>query len=147
MTGRAFGLALNSQRAHMDLVQVKYVGRKPSAHDNVAGSGKTWEGHGDVQEVTPLQARTLIRYADQWELVEAEQTEAVKDLRTIIVVEDEDGKQIEVDAASLTMPVERMAKYMLVALAKHTFKKDLSIKLTKKVMLDQIEEWSTQGVE
>lgn len=49
-----------------NLVGVIYVGKKPTAHDNVAGSGKVWNGNGDVQEVTELQAATLTKYRDQW---------------------------------------------------------------------------------
>jgi hypothetical protein len=48
------------------LVKIVYVGRKPSAIDNVARSGKLWNGFGDVQEVTSVQANILLRYPDQW---------------------------------------------------------------------------------
>ena len=50
------------------LVQVVYLGNKPFATDNVAKSGKQWSGYGDVQEVTPEQAKILIKYPDQWAL-------------------------------------------------------------------------------
>lgn len=52
-------------------VAVRYVGKKPTAQDNVAKSGKLWEGNGDVQWVTSKQAKILTRYADQWALDEA----------------------------------------------------------------------------
>ena len=45
-------------------VKIKYVGRKPFCIDNVARSGASWNGNGDVQEVTPAQAKILIKYAD-----------------------------------------------------------------------------------
>ena len=51
------------------MVRVKYVGKKPHAIDNVASSGKTWTGHGDVQVVTEAQAEKLCKFPDQWELV------------------------------------------------------------------------------
>lgn len=48
------------------LVRVMYVGRKPFAVDNVAGSGQTWNGKGDVKEVEADEAAVLCSYPDQW---------------------------------------------------------------------------------
>ncbi|MEN9864940.1 MAG: hypothetical protein RL748_530 [Pseudomonadota bacterium] len=42
---------------HDQTIAVRYVGKKLNAQDNVAKSGKLWEGNGDVQWVTPKQAR------------------------------------------------------------------------------------------
>lgn len=50
-------------------VRVEYVGRKPFAVDNVSGSGKCWNGPGDVQVVTEDQAEALAKYPDQWVVV------------------------------------------------------------------------------
>ena len=51
-----------------NLVPVVYVGNKPHAFDNIAHSGKSWQGKGDVQEVTDAQAKLLLKYPDQWAL-------------------------------------------------------------------------------
>lgn len=50
-------------------IRVEYIGKKPFAIDNVSGSGKSWEGPGDVQVVTEEQAEKLASYADQWRIV------------------------------------------------------------------------------
>lgn len=47
-------------------VNVMYVGRKPFAVDNVAHSGQTWEGRGDLKPVSPKQARLLLNHPSQW---------------------------------------------------------------------------------
>lgn len=50
------------------LVAIVYVGKKPLATDNVARSGKSWNGKGDVQHVTPAQAALLCQHPDQWQV-------------------------------------------------------------------------------
>ena len=49
------------------MVDVMYVGRKPFAVDNVAGSGQTWTGNGDVKPVTEDEALVLEGFPDQWQ--------------------------------------------------------------------------------
>ena len=48
------------------MVDVMYVGRKPFAVDNVAGSGQVWNGRGDVKPVTEDEAHILTGFPDQW---------------------------------------------------------------------------------
>lgn len=128
----------------MSLVQVVYVGRKPFAVDNVAQSGKQWMGHGDVQEVTPAQARLLVKYPDQWRLV-SDKDVAALEASTVMQQTTDDGEVVEVNKDDLQKPVERMNKTELMALAQ-TMGKELAPTLSKKAMADQIETWKNEGV-
>lgn len=57
-------------------VKVKYVGLKPVKEDNVAGTGITWFGQGDVQEV-PLTAWTkMAKHPDVWARADLPEGEA-----------------------------------------------------------------------
>jgi hypothetical protein len=58
------------------MVKIKYVGAKESAPDLWYGSGKTWNGKGDVQEVTELQAKKLLVHPDEFAL--ADEADAAK---------------------------------------------------------------------
>lgn len=123
------------------LVMVAYVGAKPMAYDNVAKSGKTWFGNGDIQEVTPAQAQILTRYPDQWALVD-EDERAIVDVPQMITVTDEDGDAVLVNQESLNKPLEKMTKAELCAYAKEHWGEDLDPALAKKLLIDQIEEWT-----
>lgn len=122
------------------LVMVAYVGAKPMAYDNVAKSGKIWNGNGDIQEVTPAQAQILTRYSDQWALVDEDERSIVDVPRTITVT-DEDGDAVLVNKESLSKPLEKMTKAELCAYAKEHWDADLDPAVSKKLMIDQIEEW------
>jgi hypothetical protein len=50
-------------------MKVRYIGTKPTKTDAVCGSGLTWVGHGDVQEVLEVTARKLATFPDVWEIV------------------------------------------------------------------------------
>lgn len=54
--------------AELTAVPVEYVGKKPFAVDNVAGSGKVWAGKGDVQMVSEDKALKLANFPDQWKI-------------------------------------------------------------------------------
>lgn len=122
------------------LIEVMYVGNKPHAFDNVARSGKSWAGKGDVQEVTDAQAKLLIKFPDQWQLADEADREAVE-TPVSITGKDEDGKDVTVDPVALTQPLEKLNKTELTALAMDRFGKELDAKLSKKQMVDQLEEW------
>jgi len=122
------------------LVQVQYVGNKPSAHDNVARSGLTWNGYGDIQEVTESQAKILTRYPDQWMLLN-EDDQARVDVPEDIKVVDEDGDTVIIDPASFNKPIERMTKAEIVAYAKNKFGKDIDVSKAKKLLIDMVEEF------
>ena len=122
------------------LIAVVYVGNKPAAFDNVARSGKSWAGKGDIQEVTDAQAKQLLKFPDQWALVDEADLEQVN-APTAIVGTDEDGEQVAIDPETLTKPIEKMNKAELTALAMDRFGKELDAKLLKKQMIDQLEEW------
>src|SRR3982750_4339956 len=121
------------------MVAVRYVGKKPTAIDNVAGSGKTWNGKDDVQEVTEAQARRLIKHPDQWQLVDESDAAAVGKA-PVVTVTDEDGKPADVDEDGLKKPLEKMNKAELIAYAKVRYNKELAPTLGKKAMIDQIED-------
>ena len=123
-----------------NLVQVVYVGNKPHAFDNIAHSGKSWQGKGDVQEVTDAQAKLLLKYPDQWALAN-EADRATVDAPVSIQSQDENGEAVTIDPDDLKKPLEKMNKAELSALAKQSWDKELDPAMTKKAMIDQIEEW------
>jgi hypothetical protein len=123
-----------------EFVNIVYVGNKPHAFDNVAKSGKSWEGKGAVQQVTDKQAKILLKYPDQWAL-ENESDQAVVDTPNTVESVGENGEAVDVDEADLKKPLERMTKPELFAFAKDKWGKDLDVSLSKKLMIDQIEEW------
>lgn len=123
-----------------EFVNIVYVGNKPHAFDNVAKSGKSWEGKGAVQQVTDKQAKILLKYPDQWAL-ENEGDQAVVDTPNTVDSVGENGEAVVVNEEDLKKPLERMTKPELVAFAKDKWGKDLDVSLSKKLMIDQIEEW------
>ncbi len=125
-----------------NMVSLVYVGNKKQAFDNITKSGQSWDGPGDVKEVTAAQAKQLLRFPDQWALADREQTSAIVDVPTMITVVDEDGDAVLVDEAELSKPRERMTKAELIAYAQKHWGKELDPKLSKKLMIDQIDEWA-----
>ncbi len=123
-----------------NLVPVVYVGNKPHAFDNIAHSGKSWQGKGDVQEVTDAQAKLLLKYPDQWALAN-EADRAAVEAPVSIEGKDENGEAVTIDPDDLKKPLEKMNKAELSALAKQSWDKELDPAMTKKAMIDQIEEW------
>lgn len=123
-----------------NLVPVVYVGNKPHAFDNIAHSGKSWQGKGDVQEVTDAQAKLLLKYPDQWALAN-EADRAAVEAPVSIQSTDEAGEAVTIDPDDLKKPLEKMNKAELFALAKQSWDKELNPAMTKKAMIDQIEEW------
>ena len=123
-----------------NLVSVVYVGNKPHAFDNIAHSGKSWQGKGDVQEVTDAQAKLLLKYPDQWALAN-EADRAAVEAPVSIEGKNEDGEAVVIDPDDLKKPLEKMNKAELSALAKQSWDKELDPAMTKKAMIDQIEEW------
>ena len=123
-----------------NLVPVVYVGNKPHAFDNIAHSGKSWQGKGDVQEVTDTQAKLLLKYPDQWALAN-EVDRAAVEAPVSIQSQDENGEAVTIDPDDLKKPLEKMNKAELSALAKQSWDKELNPAMTKKAMIDQIEEW------
>ena len=126
----------------MKLVKIKYVGAKPFAHDNVARSGKSWSGHGDVQEVSEAQASVLLKFPDQWE----RDGDAAKEIVSgpiAVRVEDGDSGEVIIDLAELLKPLEKMSADELRAFAVSRYGKRLK-QTSRKGMLDQIEEWELE---
>lgn len=122
-----------------NVIEIKYVGKKPSAFDNVAGSRKCWNGQGDVQEVTPRQAKTLLKYPDQWQLVNPDDADSLG--VTFVAGKDEDGNKTSVQESELKKPIEKMKKDEIVAYALDKWGKELDPALPKAQMVDQCEEW------
>ena len=122
------------------LVKLVYVGNKPAAYDNIARSGVTWHGKGDIQEVTDAQAKLLLKFPDQWQLVNESDRAAVTAPQSINVT-DEDGDRVVVDPETFKKPLERMTKAEMVAYARNKWGKTLDPKRSSKFLIDQIEEW------
>lgn len=121
----------------MNTIKVEYIGKKPFCIDNVAKSGKVWNGPGDVQEVTPQQAKILTSYGDQWALVEAGDVVAL-DAPHTVATEDAQGNAVLTDAADLHGPLEKMTATELVAYAKLKYGKTLKPNRGRKVLLDEV---------
>lgn len=122
------------------LVKVQYVGNKPSAYDNIARTGITWDGYGDIKEVTEAQAKQLIKFTDQWILVDDEDKARVEAPTNIKVV-DEDGDTVIIDPEVFKQPIEKMTKAEIVAYAKNKFGKDIDVNKAKKALIDLVEEF------
>ncbi|CAB4155040.1 hypothetical protein UFOVP653_63 [uncultured Caudovirales phage] len=122
------------------LIALVYVGNKRTAYDNIARSGVTWNGKGDVQEVTDAQAKLLLKFEDQWQLANAEDKAVVESPVSITVI-DEDGDSISVDPDVFNKPLERMSKAELKAYAQDKWGKELDARKSSKALIDQIEEW------
>lgn len=123
----------------MKLIPIVYIGNKEVAIDNVARSGKTWNGNGDVQEVTVSQAKILLKHPKAWALAEdRHQSDIDKPIE--IEVKDEDGDTVAVDADDLRKPLEKMSKPELIALAFTRWGKHLDGRRSTKALIDQIEE-------
>lgn len=123
-----------------ELIKIVYVGKKPTAYDNVAKSCKCWNGNGDVQEVSAEQAKQLLKFPDQWALADAADIDAIPTAVTTEVT-GENCEPVTVDTAALKKPLEKMTKDELVALAKAKWGKELDAKLAKKLLIDAIEEF------
>lgn len=121
----------------MDMIKVEYVGKKPFVTDNVAQSGKTWDGPGDVQEVTPAQAKILTSYTDQWALVDADDADSMNKPVTV-TVEDKDGEEVVVTENDLGKRLEKMTATELAAYAKQKHGKSLNRNKGRKVLLDEV---------
>ena len=122
------------------LIRLTYVGKKLTAFDNIARSGVTWNGHGDVQEVNDAQAKRLLAYPDQWQLTDEADRAAVTAPISLTALGD-DGAPVAVDPAALTIPLEKMSKAELRALAAERWGKTFDGRASAKTMIDQIEEW------
>jgi hypothetical protein len=122
------------------IIKVKYVGKKPFAVDNVARSGKCWNGPGDVQEVTDAQALILTSYADQWGLVDEADSSAIEALEPIHT-DMGDGTEVDVDPSALSKPLETMTKAELVAFSMERFNQKLDGRSSTKQLIDCIEEF------
>lgn len=120
----------------MTSVPIVYVGKKPFAVDNVAGSGKAWNGNGDVQAVTPAQAKVLIRFSDQWKLANSKTAASVESSGVVEVMLD--GEVIDVDVDAISRSLDKLSKPELLAIAKAKIGKEFSPSLSKKVLLDEI---------
>lgn len=121
------------------MIDIVYVGNKPWTMDNVAGSGKAWDGPGDVQTVSENQAKILLRYPDQWGLADEADAQAVEGPVTVSVTDPGTGEQTEVTEDSLKKPLENMTKVELAAYGASINLK-LAPALSKKQMVDAIEE-------
>ncbi|MES2320006.1 MAG: hypothetical protein V4631_21200 [Pseudomonadota bacterium] len=120
----------------MNTIAVKYVGAKLFSIDNVAKSGKTWAGNGDVQHVTPAQAKILTSYKDQWALDDATDVDAMNG-PNMIETKDADGATVLTDAADLTGAPEKMNAQELIAYAKAKYNKTLKPR-SRKLLLDEV---------
>ncbi|MFA5630340.1 MAG: hypothetical protein WC997_02410 [Porticoccaceae bacterium] len=121
-------------------VSVVYVGKKPFAFDNVAGSKKSWDGNGDVQNVTPAQAAILIKYPDQWALVN---TDDEQEVQQPVIITTPEGDSI--NAEELEKPLEKMNKTELSAYAQSKFNKTFGARVGKADMINMIEEWQQEA--
>lgn len=121
-----------------DTVRIEYVGKKPFAGDNVAKSGKIWNGPGDVQEVTVTQAKTLLKYPDQWALENPESATLLDAPKLVEVSNGNDTTTVDVN--NLNGPVEKMTATELRAFANEKYGKTFKGGLSRAVLLDEVNE-------
>lgn len=50
------------------MAKIRYIGKKERKTDTIAGTGITWNGHGDVQEVPASAVAALLEHTDSFEL-------------------------------------------------------------------------------
>lgn len=123
----------------MKLIPIVYLGNKEFAVDNVAHSGKTWSGNGDVQRVTHAQAKMLLKHPKIWGLQNESDADTVAK-PVEVEVKDEDGEMVTVDTDDLRKPLEKMTKPELIAFAYTRWGKYLDARRPNKLLIDQIEE-------
>jgi hypothetical protein len=51
----------------MKTIPIRYIGKKPEHEDALYGTGLTWKGQGDVQQVPRLQASHMLVHTDVYE--------------------------------------------------------------------------------
>lgn len=113
--------------------KVMYVGKKPFTVDNVAGTGKSWEGRGSVQAVTEDQARILLSHPDQWWPAGKLPTSEEVDAKTVAFFS---GTKIP-EGAALPKDVKEMSLAELKAHAKKIYGEKLRAR-TVKAALEEI---------
>lgn len=123
----------------MTLIPIVYIGNKTIAFDNVAHSRKSWNGNGDIQEVTAAQAKLLLKHPKIWALARPEDAKEVEK-PVEVEVKDEDGESVKVDTDDLRKPLEKMSKPELIAFAYTRWGKHLDARRSTKLLIDQIEE-------
>jgi len=121
------------------MAQVKYIGRKATAIDNVANSGVMWNGNGDVQAVTDRQARILVKYADQWTLAEESDSILLKKEPVMAFINPE-GERVEIPESAMKKPLEHMDMDELRAYALEFYQKSFGPRISRKRLVDEIEE-------
>ncbi len=122
------------------LVKIQYVGNKKVAYDNVARTGLSWDGFGDIKEVREDQARILLKYPDQWILIDEEDRARIETTESIKIM-DEDGDTVVIDPDAFGKPIEKMTKAEIVAYAANKFGKDIDVHKSKKMLIDIVEEF------
>jgi hypothetical protein len=65
------------------MAQLRYIGKKPTKTDTVAGTATVWLGHGDVQSVPDALAPLFWEHPTVWEVVEMVEAEPVQDMQTM----------------------------------------------------------------
>ncbi len=120
-----------------NLISIKYIGQKPFSMDNVAKSGKAWNGNGDVQDVTPRQAKLLLTHPGQWALADGRQASRLEG-PNFVETEDANGNTVLTDEADLTGHIEKMTTAELVAYAQLKYGKTLKANRGRKLLLDEV---------
>lgn len=142
----------------MNLIGIKYVGKKPSRADTVAGTDFVWK-QGQIHGVPVQIAQKLVKYPDIWVAVSAEEiTENADKLGFVddsgdpnAVLQDlalqqsqETGEQKpeeddDDDDGSVVMPdLQSMTKPDLKAFAHRTFNIELELAMKKEDMVSKI---------
>lgn len=125
-----------------NLILVKYVGRKLSKQDNVAGTQLVWT-QGQIHALPPLVASKLLRFADVWQEATTEEFERDPSALGIIVTSADivPTKRTELDKKAKAVnlpPLQQMSKAELGAYAQTQFGITLDAKLAENEMIQQI---------
>mgnify|MGYP003577970911 CR=1 FL=1 len=145
----------------MNLIGIKYVGKKPSRADTVAGTEFVWT-RGQIHAVPANIAQKLIKHPDIWVAVSAEEIAENPDklgfvddggnpdavLQNLVLKQAEESGQEtsekededdDDDDSSLVMPdLQAMTKHDLKAFAHRSFNINLELAMKKEDMIGKI---------
>lgn len=138
-----------STKDSIDVVGVRYIGRKPTFKDRLYKSGITFE-QGQERSLPPVLAGQLLRHVDMFERVES--TGALdSETAEILAKSEKENEQLSVDAESAyaqkvhvsSMDNDALAEY---ALSKYgqTIKKNVKVETNRQTVIGLIDQFGVR---
>lgn len=103
-------------------MRIEYIGSKPIKTDNVAWTGVSWNGHGDIQDVPDGAVAKLLAHPTIWQpaapIAQAEPTTPPKfgmsmivgDKESVVSLDDMDDKALRAFATQHNLHVDKRKK-------------------------------------